>query len=520
MNFDLDLDKGKVTLEYLENVDLGSVNFSKIRVQDSNSSTPANSVQLTNPVLRRRAEGHHTVLEISLSETDLNLIKVNPNLGKTIENTFVAMEPGAVVDPAGRPSPLAVKQAGAVTSDSTRPRITGFFLNLQQGFMILSFSEPVLTTPVNLTGIRLLNSGFQATSSLALSGGQVQRVNVTALRITMLVSDLTILRQTRTLAFSRGSTFLAVAAGAMQDMAGNPSHEVPVEGALLANDMITSDAGKSSSTQYSVAEKVLIGVALSLFLALVLIVLYVFPKWQGDGIGSLASLKGGSASYSPAFWEERAAEGITNVETAEFNLEWDNSGISNRPSMVQQLDMIDAAPMHQLQPLQSLLYAQYGYEAAAQDELSYKAGDEFLFHTEGTGPHLGWAWVRNGFGVVGLVCFRNMSAESPEYAEHRDGHVRVTNPEVGRNERIKGEKKEEKGQFIFLKKHCAAHMHVVWFLFPGAGSKEHEASAESDLHGHLCCANYRHAGVMRVPDLVESACRQRKNEQMNVPMNK
>jgi hypothetical protein len=104
------------------------------------------------------------IVTVTLSDDDLDFVKALPLLAVNDASTILTLTADFASDTSNRPiQPLAANDnktpgAAGFGSDSDRPELTGYILDLRTNQLKLTFSETVNTDNVDLSGIKLLAS--------------------------------------------------------------------------------------------------------------------------------------------------------------------------------------------------------------------------------------------------------------------------------------------------------------------------------------------------------------------------
>jgi len=156
------MDAGTLTILLDEMVDPADCDVTGLRIQYAAFSGSSNAAY----VLTDSATSSDLVsrtINIALSSTDLNNIKLLTNLGTSIDNSFVSVGSSFISDMNNNDlTPIndgVALQASSFTTDTTRPTVKSFNL-LTNGKMKLVFSESMQGTTFNASSFVLQdNSG-------------------------------------------------------------------------------------------------------------------------------------------------------------------------------------------------------------------------------------------------------------------------------------------------------------------------------------------------------------------------
>ena len=114
----------------------------EIELEDS---TGAATIELSGGVLQTTELYAYTVV-FEIDANDLIALKDEVAVGNTIDDTFMTAGAGMINDWLNQPMLAATTSvvAESVSSDGTGPSITSFVFDLNEGTLIVTFSEPVI----------------------------------------------------------------------------------------------------------------------------------------------------------------------------------------------------------------------------------------------------------------------------------------------------------------------------------------------------------------------------------------
>ena len=239
VGFDLDMNTARLTLTFAETVNVSSLDVGEIVIQ---------SAQLS-PVEWRRLQSGNTefdsestspdwpIIVVNIGHDDMNSLKKQTSLATSNETTFIALTRLSIQDMNGNVlNPVLTTNAISVTSftpDTTEPELKEFNISLDAGEIVLTFSETVNISSLNLTLISLQNDASNATSTVSLTGGDVitEEDGLIAL-FRFSEADLNLLKFYRNLATDSNNTFISVAYGTVLDMNGNKLTAIGIDNAI------------------------------------------------------------------------------------------------------------------------------------------------------------------------------------------------------------------------------------------------------------------------------------------------
>ena len=222
LSYTLDLNMGLLDLSFSEPVNIQAV-VGVARIQDA-ASSPNTVVSLTqNGTLSPAASASDTIV-VQLGTTDLNNIKTSQGTGTSEADTFLALGETFAVDVSGNllsPGTEAL-QVSSLIPDTSRPSLVSFTVDIEQGRVVLLFSEHIVTATLDsmlifLTGMpQSQPSGYHLADSAYSGPGFSEDVT--------LVLSLNLLNQIKSdlqVCSSRANCFIFIADGALRDVSGN-----------------------------------------------------------------------------------------------------------------------------------------------------------------------------------------------------------------------------------------------------------------------------------------------------------
>ena len=268
-NFEMDLDLGTLHLTFEESVVPSTLVPSLISLQSMAGPNPQ-TVTLTTASSTSSTD---TVLVIILSTRDLNEIKRHTNIATMTNNTYVSIGRGVVKDCAGNLatalSPTSALRAGSYISDITSPVLVHFSLDLDEGELVLLFSEVVnvlsfTPTAITIQGLRSVSTVSTTIASaerfLVLKGGITESSDDIEITLSLNATDLLVLQKSSEVAVDENTTFLSMNGTALCDTSGNQVIQIPSTQALQVNvfypdapDIVQSQqGGKFAALSWSV----------------------------------------------------------------------------------------------------------------------------------------------------------------------------------------------------------------------------------------------------------------------------
>ena len=221
LSFNLDLNNGLILILFSEPV-LQPLDYSEIFITRSLQNTPSGQ-NITGSIIHSTAE-MGTSITIIVSETVLNVIKSDAIVCTSLANCYIFLNSGGVSDLFS--NALQSGQSTVVSSlvpDTTQPELMAYTVDLNQGHLLLTFSEPVNVSDFDVTGLRLIGTNSQSNVSLEMELGVsgTQELN-TIVSVTIRPNSLNQLK----LVYSLDNVALAIYPSAISDTSGNMVAEI------------------------------------------------------------------------------------------------------------------------------------------------------------------------------------------------------------------------------------------------------------------------------------------------------
>lgn len=194
VSFDLDVNFGNLTLLFTETVNVSTLHFTFITLQNTQDvSQSTEVVKLTGG--QQVTLDNDLMIQFNLSTDDLNLLKKLTDLGTSDNNTFVSVLEGTVLD-MNRNNLTAIvgslgRQVRSLVNDTTPPQLVDFDVNLNSGQLIFTFSETAETDSLNVSALTLQSERIVSNTSewLTLSGGLQSVDDSTVITLDLSVND-------------------------------------------------------------------------------------------------------------------------------------------------------------------------------------------------------------------------------------------------------------------------------------------------------------------------------------------
>ena len=233
-SFDLDMDAATLTLSFSETVNSSSLNVTSIVLQDFSTSystyyrlTDGYTISVDGPVII-----------VNITKDDLDLIKQDTLLATGETDTYLSFDSSLISDVFGN-DVIEVSASNATnvnnyTQDRTKPYLESYNLDMNTGFITLTFSETVNANSLDASQLTLQsmenttddNSNYIYTHHLAGGYTNTTVINTTIVYLQFLTDDFNDVKRLFRLATDENNTFVTHTPLLVHDMNNNPS--VPI----------------------------------------------------------------------------------------------------------------------------------------------------------------------------------------------------------------------------------------------------------------------------------------------------
>ena len=233
ISFNFSADSGLLSLTFDETISVSSLNVSGITLINLNSPFGTSYTLRDQPPQGDAmiSEDDSTIIDLFLSNDDLNELKILTDLATSANDTYVIFETVAVIDTSDNllnteNLPL---QVFGYFPDVTPPELEDFILDLNGNILELYFSETVNVTTLNISQITLHSTqyGNETNSSYSLQigyeyplGTVTRSTDGPIIRLDLGQRDLNEIKRINTLATSDLSTFISITELMITDMTG------------------------------------------------------------------------------------------------------------------------------------------------------------------------------------------------------------------------------------------------------------------------------------------------------------
>lgn len=249
--FYFDLDAGTITLSFSSVLDVGSFNPAALTLQNAMLSTVEYTL-----VTGFTDSAPDFSITVHMSNSDLNEVKRRTALATGLANTYIRIAASFINGISGNDiiavTDGSARQAANFTIDTTRPQLTNYTLDLNQGLLRLSFDETMQASLFNLTRLSFHNMTTNSTSYYHLTDNSTLISNDDPVMIVSLnFIDLNALKLLTNLATDSSNTFLSFDTRLAVDMSGNPVIPVSNISAVQIMGGVIPDTTSPTVEQFS-----------------------------------------------------------------------------------------------------------------------------------------------------------------------------------------------------------------------------------------------------------------------------
>ena len=239
VSFDLNIDSFELFLTFSETVDVSTLNVSAIYMQPSNHSLEEERFSFTvgNESTFSTSNDWPEII-VNIGVEDMNEIKRRTDLATSNVTTFLTLSDLAIND-MNENDVMPILNGNSIqvtdfTPDATNPQLENFSINLNAGYVQLTFDETVNFSSLNFTSLFIINSR-SPTESISLGGGNTTNErDSTIIEFLFTIEDLNTIKRIRSLATSVNNSYIALENRTILDMNDNPIDAIPPSAATMA----------------------------------------------------------------------------------------------------------------------------------------------------------------------------------------------------------------------------------------------------------------------------------------------
>ena len=249
LSFDLNLSSEQILFIFDETINPDSFDAARIQLGSDPLNTELNSYVFVGGEV---TTGIGTNVSLNISMTDLNNIKINEELATSERNTFLHLNAGLVADMnENYIQTMNGINVSKFTPDQVSPELNSFSLDMDEGSLSLTFTEPVRVSSLTASSFSLQNAHVMPTVSYTLTDAFSNSSNSPEIELTIQPTDLNRIKQIPGLASSVNDTFLIVDSDGVEDMSGNSVTAIVIANALQATEFV-SDSTNPRLTEFDI----------------------------------------------------------------------------------------------------------------------------------------------------------------------------------------------------------------------------------------------------------------------------
>ena len=253
--FSFDLDAGNLTLTFTETVNVTSLDVTQLTFISMICDGTNYTLRAIPPYpnTSQSVSADWPIIVVQIGHEDLDSIKNLRDLASGRRNALLYLTNETIYDNAGNPvvarSSCEAPRARDFTHDTTRPRLVSFDLDLDDGRLILTFSETVkIVDTLNVAEITLQSMELATGDPLSeytltnLGPFRSSSIDEDSRVVTVMLgfTDLNAIKYRYELATSRNDTYISITAAAVTDLNNNPVVAIPQSDGLQAR-IVTTD---------------------------------------------------------------------------------------------------------------------------------------------------------------------------------------------------------------------------------------------------------------------------------------
>ena len=224
LSFTLDMNMGRMNLTFDDAVSISTFQASAISLQSAQSRVGSDVVSLTSSSSGSLISGFQIAVDISTS--DLNRIKQVRLTATRLEDTFITVM-ASVVDDAFGIDCIAITDGKAIPvsmyfPDVTNPNLDSFVLDVNQGLLMLTFSETVDIFTFDISEVSLQSQQDSSVSYQLYTPSNIFPSDADyTFSLLLNTEDINYIKRNIDLGTDTNNTFLSITSSAVIDMNSN-----------------------------------------------------------------------------------------------------------------------------------------------------------------------------------------------------------------------------------------------------------------------------------------------------------
>lgn len=229
-SYTIDMNSREIVLSFSEPIDPSSVDITGITISGIRGTRNPDLYHQLSSTSVLNVDTPSTI-RITLSDTDFDALQSRLGVATMQSNTLLSMERRTVTDRSNRH--IMAQQISSTNAllpqvymrDTTRPEVTSFTLDLDSNRMALTFSEPVVVSPLFTDSLQISSHRDPASEGISynLTYSEPGRAASRVINFNLSLADTTFLETTPGIGTGTENTFISAPAGIVLDTAGLPS---------------------------------------------------------------------------------------------------------------------------------------------------------------------------------------------------------------------------------------------------------------------------------------------------------
>ena len=241
VSFTLDMNTGEMNLTFDDAIDISTFQANGISFQSAQFRVGSDSVSLTSSSSGSLISGFQ--IAVNISSSDLNRIKQVRLTATSLEDTYITIM-ASVVDDAFGVDCIAITDGKAIIAseyypDITDPTLDSFLLDVNQGLLILTFSETVDIFTFNISEMSLQSEESSSVSYQLHTPDDIFPSDADyRVSLSLSAEDINYIKRNINLGTSISNTYLSVTSSAVIDMNANRLVAINRNAALQAFSVV------------------------------------------------------------------------------------------------------------------------------------------------------------------------------------------------------------------------------------------------------------------------------------------
>ena len=236
---EFNMNNGSFVLSFSEPIDENRIDLARLTLQGLQNGGP--SFTLTGGEIIN-VSMYNTVIEVLLTQSDREIVKVTSGLADSVDSTFVYFSDNAFYDSTGngiiaKPSRTALHlQDDGYIEDSSKVSLVRFELDMNQEIISLTFDDAVTINSISYPSLVIQNQSALTDDVYQLTGGVIRNNSLGGINsnIALTRRDINAIKGLLSLATTRGNTYITISSQFIRDYEGRDIIPIPASAPLQA----------------------------------------------------------------------------------------------------------------------------------------------------------------------------------------------------------------------------------------------------------------------------------------------